>query len=161
MDFAEHCTLLTFLSLSLAGLGLLTSKLDSSQSIKLSFLDLSSPNKCQLAHSLPCPQQTTPLFIRLSAAPTSGDKRGHQFHQIHQVEASRCHQTIQMQAMVEVMAMVDVVNKPDAEVTMPVAVGIAQKHNQSRQNFKAHVKCSKSISLIAQTTIKLTIMPPH
>ena len=63
--------------------------------------------------------------------------------------------------MVEVLAMVDVVNKPDVEVTITMAVAIARRHSIARQNFKVHVKCSKGISLIAQTTIKLTIMPPH
>ena len=132
MDFAKHCTLLTFLSPDLASLGLSTPKLDSSWTIKEYFLDLSSLNKCQLAHSLPCPQWTTILYIRLSAVTSSEDEKRHQFHQVHQVEASRCHQTIQIQAVVEVVAMVDVVDKLDVEVTMTMAVGITQKHNQAK-----------------------------
>ena len=66
-----------------------------------------------------------------------------------------------MQAMVEAVAMVDMVGKLDVEVTMTMAVEIAQKHIQVKQNSRVHVRCSKITSSTAQITIKLTIMPPH
>ena len=122
------------------------------RSTKLFFQNLLSSNKCQLAHSLPCPQWTTFLFIRLSAVPTSRDKKGHQFHQVYQVESSRCHQTTQMQAVAQAMAMVDMVSKPDVEVTMTMAVVNTWRLIQVRQNSRVHVRCSKGTSYIAQIT---------
>ena len=56
--------------------------------------------------------------------------------------------------------MVVVVDKPDAEVTMTVAVVIAPRPIQVRQNSRAHVMHSKGIPLIVLTTIKPTDMPP-
>ena len=63
--------------------------------------------------------------------------------------------------MVEAMAMVDVVSKPDAEETMIVAVVIAQGCSQAKQSSRAHVKHSKGTFLTALTTAKLTNMPLH
>ena len=59
------------------------------------------------------------------------------------------------------MAIVVVVNKPVTEVTVTMAVVIAPRPIQVRQNSTVHVMHSKGISLIALTTTKLTAMPPH
>ena len=56
--------------------------------------------------------------------------------------------------------MVVMVDKLDAEVTATVAVVITPRPIQVRQNSRVHVTCSKGISLIALTTVKLTDMPP-
>ena len=56
--------------------------------------------------------------------------------------------------------MVVMVDKLDAEVTMTMAVVVAPRLTQVRQNFRAHVKHLKGTFLIALTTIKLTDMPP-
>ena len=61
--------------------------------------------------------------------------------------------------MVEVVS--KVVNKPDVEVTMIMAVEIAQRHSQARQSSRVHVKHSRGILLTALTITKPTGMPQH
>jgi len=56
--------------------------------------------------------------------------------------------------------MVVVVDKPDVVVTMTMAVVIAPRPIQVRQNSRVHVRHSRGMSLTALTIARLTNMPP-
>ena len=61
--------------------------------------------------------------------------------------------------MAMVVVVGKVIDKPDVEVTMIMAVEITQRHSQARQSFRVHVKHSRGILLTALTIAKLTGMP--